>query len=159
MNTKKIGTIAAAGLLLLGIGISAAPAMAFGHGGHGHGDNMFLLARAAGITHTQMHQAFSQDANLKTDFANVKSTKEALTNCMVSGQSCSQQIAAYTNAQTALSTERLTVMNGLFQKAPNDAQAQSVLSQLNAMKAQRKALFQSVFKNSGGNNSAPSSDE
>jgi hypothetical protein len=158
MNRKKIGTIAAAGLLLIGIGISAAPAMAFGHHG-GHGDNMFLLARAAGITHSQMHQAFSQDANLKTDFTNMKSAKEALTTCMVSGQSCSQQIAAYSNAQSALSTERLNVMNGLFQKAPNNAQAQSVLSQLNTMKAQRKALFQSVFKNSGGTNSAPSSDE
>ena len=54
-----------------------------GPGGDGH---LFMLAKVAGVDHSKMHTAFKGDATLKTDFANVKTTHQALIACLVSGR-------------------------------------------------------------------------
>src|SRR5271165_2454373 len=93
-------------------------ALAQGFGGHGGGPggdgHLFLLAKVAGVDHSKIHEAFKGDANLKTDFATLKSTHQALTACLVSGGTCDTQISAFAAAQQALTVEKYTVWEGLF---------------------------------------------
>jgi hypothetical protein len=146
MNRKTIiSGIAAASLLV--IAATSGSALAHGHGGRD--GNLGLLARAAGINKSQIHSAFHNDAALKTDFANFKASREAMTTCLVSGASCTTQISAYTSAQQALTQEKMTVWQKLFQSAPNAKNAAAVLGQLNQLKAQKHQLMQSVFNKSG----------
>lgn len=149
MKTKKkvfLGAVAGAALGLMAMGGSA---MAFGPHGHGHGEMEFgLLARAAGLTHDQIRTAFMNDANLKTDFGNFRTTKQAMDTCIIGASSataCSSQIQAYAAAQQALSTEKNTVWAGLFAGAPNKSAAAKLKGQLDSLEMQRHQLLHQVF--------------
>ena len=147
MNRKTIiSGIAALSLAL--IAATSGSALAREHGGSGRDGHLRLLARAAGISGSQIHTAFHNDTALKTDFTNLKASRDALTNCLVTGGSCSSQISAYATAQQTLTQERMTVWQKLFQSAPNAKNAASVLGQLNQLKAQKHQLMQSVFNSS-----------
>jgi hypothetical protein len=129
-------------------------ALAQGWGGHGHGGRgdgaLFMLAKVAGIDHSAMHTAFKGDANLKTDFGNVKSTHQALMTCLASGGACDTQISAFANAQQALTTEKYKVWEGLFKSAPNTSKSAALLSQLEQLKQQRHAILQQAFGSQAG---------
>lgn len=144
------------GAIALALTIGAGAAMA--HPGGGHGDHkMFLLARAAGITHDQIMTAFKGDANLATDRTNLRNARDAMMTCVVSGGgSCSNEISAYSSALQALTQEKMTVWQNLFKQAPNANQAQTVLGELRQLQTQRKQIFQQVFGSRGGSQSASS---
>jgi hypothetical protein len=121
-----------------------------GHGGRGGDGQLWLLARAAGLSRTQITTAFQNDTNLKTDFSNVRSTRQALQSCLLSSpNSCSDKISAYGSALQTLSQERMTVWAGLFASAPNLTQASTVQGQLQQLHAQQKQIFQQIFGSSG----------
>jgi len=144
----KRAIVVAAGLVLM-LAVTSGLALSHGFGGRGGGGHeMFLLLRAAGVSHSQISSAFHNNANLKTDCANLKSAHEALMSCLVSGKDCTSQITAFANAQQAMTRERLTVLAGLFKNAPNPSQATSVYSQLQQLNSQKKQIFQSVFGSS-----------
>ena len=85
MIGKRTIAVAAGAVLML----TAISALALGHGfgGPGGGDHsMWLLARAAGLTHSQIASAFQNDANLKTDRANLKSAHDAMMSCLLAGK-------------------------------------------------------------------------
>lgn len=152
----KIGTrlIPMAGAIALGLTVGAGAAMAH-EGGHGH--QMWLLARAAGITHEQIATAFKSDANLATDRANLHSARDAMMTCVVSGGgSCSNEISAYSSALQTLAQEKLTVWQSLFKQAPNTSQATTVLGELRQLHATREQIFQQVFNQQNGSQSSTS---
>jgi hypothetical protein len=127
-------------------------ALAQGWGGHGGRDRkLFVLAKVAGIDHSQMHTAFKSDAALKPDFESVKSTHQALISCLVSGSgSCDSQIAAFASSQQALTTEKYKVWEGLFKGAPNASKATTLLGQMQQLEQQKHAMFQQAFGSSAG---------
>lgn len=129
-----------------------APALARGpkgHGGGSHDGQLWLLARAAGVPRTQIMTAFQNDANLKSDFANVRTTRQALQACLLSSpNSCSSQISAFGSAVQALSQERMNVWATVFGGASNLQQAATVQGQLDQLHAQRKQIFQQIFGSS-----------
>ena len=129
-----------------------APALARGpkgHGGDSHDGQLWLLARAAGVPRTQIMTAFQNDANLKSDFANVRTTRQALQACLLSSpNSCSSQISAFGSAVQALSQERMNVWATVFGGASNLQQAATVQGQLDQLHAQRKQIFQQIFGSS-----------
>jgi hypothetical protein len=147
----------AAGSVLMLMALSGL-ALAHGFGGPGRGDhNLWLVARAAGIDHNQIRSAFQNDANLETDRTNLKNAHDAMMSCLVSGKDCTSQVSAFSSAVQAMVQERMTVWQNLFKNAPNPSQAASVYSQLQNLKAQRKAIFQSVFGSHGTEGSSSSS--
>jgi len=120
-----------------------------GHGGGGHDGQLWLLARAAGLTRTQITTAFQNDTNLKSDFSNVRSTLQAVQSCLLSTpNTCSSQITAYGSALQTASQERMTTWANLFASAPNLTQASTVQGQLQQLRAQRKQIFQQIFGSS-----------
>jgi hypothetical protein len=132
--------------------------LARGFGGRGAGGGMWLLARAAGINHDQIATAFQNDANLKTQKDNLKSTHDAMMACLVTAKDCTTQISSFSSALQAFSQERMTVWQNLFKNAPNPSQASKVYSQLQQLHAQKKQLMQSVFgTNSDTGGSSPAS--
>jgi hypothetical protein len=106
------------GILVVATAAICAPALARGpkgHGGGSHDGQLWLLARAAGVPRTQIMTAFQNDANLKSDFANVRTTRQALQACLLSSpNSCSSQISAFGSAVQALSQERMNVWATVF---------------------------------------------
>jgi len=138
--------------LFIALSLVAASGVAMAQGGgHRGGDRaLFLLAKAAGLTGSQIRTAFKSDANLGTDRANVKSTHQALVACLVTGAACGSQATAYLGAKQALEQETLSVWQGLFLGNPNPSNAATVLSQLQALQAQRKQIFQQAFTGGGG---------
>ncbi len=138
----------------VGFMVAATGGLALAHGMGEHrgpgGGGLFILAKAAGIDHSQVHTAFRNDAALKTDFANVTSTRQALIGCLASGGansggSCDTAINNFATAQQALTTEKYKVWEGLFKGAPNLNKSTSVLSQMQQLEQQRHALMASVF--------------
>ena len=130
-------------------------ALAQGFGGHGGGrpggdGHLFMLAKVAGIDHSTIHTAFKGDANLKTDFANVKSTHQALMTCLASGGACDSQISAFASAQQALTMEKYKVWEGLFKGAPNTSKSAALLGQMQQLEQQRHAIFQQAFGSQAG---------
>jgi hypothetical protein len=140
------------GVLVVATAAIYGPALARGpkgHGGGGHDGQLWLLARAAGVPRTQITTAFQNDANLKSDFANVRTTRQALQACLLSTpNSCSAQISAYGSAVQALSQERMNVWATVFSGASNLQQAATVQGQLDQLHAQRKQIFQQIFGSS-----------
>jgi hypothetical protein len=147
----KVSRMAAAVGVVLAATCGLALAQGFGgHGGGGPGGDghLFMLAKVAGVDHSKMHTAFMGDANLKTDFANVKTTHQALMTCLASGTgACDSQITAFASAQQALTTEKYKVWEGLFKGAPNASKATALLSQMQQLEQQRDAIFQQAFGN------------
>ncbi len=80
VGKRKASWVAAA----TGMVLAATCGLALAQGWHGHrggpgGDGkLFMLAKVAGVDHSQMHTAFKSDAALKPDFESVKSTHQAL---------------------------------------------------------------------------------
>jgi cell division septation protein DedD len=140
------------GILVVATAAICAPALARGpkgHDGGSHDEQLWLLARAAGVPRTQIMTAFQNDANLKSDFANVRTTRQALQACLLSSpNSCSSQISAYGSAVQALSQERMNVWATVFGGASNLQQAATVQGQLDQLHAQRKQIFQQIFGSS-----------
>jgi len=144
MTGKRAITVAAAAVVML----TAISALALGHGfggPGGGGHEIWLLARAAGLNHSQIASAFENDANLKADRANLRSAHEAMMSCLVTGKDCSSQIASFSNALQTMAQERMTVWQNLFKTAPNSAQAANVYSQLKQLHSQKKQILQSVL--------------
>jgi hypothetical protein len=148
MIGKKLVALPVGLLLVLAATSGLALAQPFGgHGGRG-GHQMWLLARAAGLTHSQISTAFQNDSNLATDRANLKSAHQAMMTCLVAGN-CTNQVASFATAQQTLTQERMTVWQNLLKGAPNLSQAASVYSQLQQLQATKKSIFQSVFGSQG----------
>ena len=151
VGKRKASWVAAA----TGMVLAATCGLALAQGWHGHrggpgGDGkLFMLAKVAGVDHSQMHTAFKSDAALKPDFESVKSTHQALVACLVSGTgSCDSQIAAFASAQQALTTEKYKVWEGLFKGAPNASKATTFLSQMQQLEQQKHAMFRQAFGSS-----------
>ncbi|HZO80144.1 MAG TPA: hypothetical protein VFB33_00490 [Candidatus Binataceae bacterium] len=145
---------AAAGLILAATcGAAAAHGMGGGHGGD---RQMWLLGHAAGLSHQQIGAAFHNDPNLKTDFTNLRHTREAAISCIAKGGSCASEISAYANAKQVLTAEKLGVWEKLFQTpGANTTQSTAVLGQLRNLREQRHKLFEQIFASSKG--AAPAS--
>jgi hypothetical protein len=146
VGKRKASWVAAA----TGAVLAATCGLALAQGWHGHGGRgdgkLFVLAKVAGVDHSQMHTAFKGDTALKPDFESVKSTHQALVSCLVSGSgSCDSQIAAFANAQQALTTEKYKVWEGLFKGAPNVSKATAMLGQMQQLEQQKHAMFQQAF--------------
>jgi len=147
MIAKRAIAVVGGLVLILAATHGLALSQGFVHGGKGRGGHdMFLLARAAGLTHEQITTAFQSDTNLKNDFANLKAAHEALISCLLAN-SCTTQVASFASAQQALAQERWTVWQNLFKgvSSTNLQQAASVYSQLQQLQSQKKQIFQSVF--------------
>ena len=152
VRKRKASWVAAA----TGVVLAATCGLALAQGWHRHGGGgpggdgkLFILAKVAGVDHSQMHTAFKGDAALMTDIGNVKTTHQALTACLVSGTgSCDNQIAAFANAQQALTMEKYKVWEGLFKGAPNATKATTFLSQMQQLEQQKHAMFQQAFGSS-----------
>lgn len=143
---KKTTVISWFGAALLVAAISA-PALAHERRG---GGEMKLLARAAGISKSDIHSAFKADPNLKADFKNLRSTRDAMNKCIVSGGSCSNEISAYSGAVQKLEQERMQVWQKLFQNAPNRKQAAATLGQLDQLKTERRQIIKQALANQPG---------
>ena len=146
------------GVVLAGTcGLAAAHGFG-GHGGPRGGDgHLFLLARAAGVDHAKIRAAFMKDANLKTDFAKLRSAHQSLISCLASGGACDKQISGYANAKHDLTVEKMTVWESLFKNAPNTKQSTAVLGRMQQIQQQKRALYREIFasKTSGGADAAP----
>jgi hypothetical protein len=157
VGKRKTSRVVAA----IGVVLAATCGLALAQGWHGHGGagpggdgHLFMLAKVAGVDHSKMHSAFMGDAKLKTDFANVRSTHQALIACLASGGTCDSQISAFAGAQQALTVEKYTVWEGLFKGAPNTAKATAMLGQMQKLDQQRHALFREAFNaQTGGDTS------
>jgi hypothetical protein len=148
VGKRKASWVAAA----TGVVLAATCGLALAQGWHRHGGGsggdgkLFMLAKVAGVDHSQMHTAFKGDSALKPDFESVKSTHQALVACLVSGTgSCDSQITAFASAQQALTTEKYKVWEGLFKGAPNAGKATTLLGQMQQLQQQRHAMFQAAF--------------
>lgn len=135
---------------ILMLAATSALVLARGFGGPGGGGHeMWLLARAAGLNHSQIATAFANDTNLPTDRANLKSAHDAMMSCLfsstVSSTGCSTQIASFSSASQTMAQERMTVWQNLLKTAPNLSQAASVYSQLQNLRSQKKQILQSVL--------------
>jgi hypothetical protein len=157
--TRK-GVISLVGVASI-VAVSALHGAASAHGRGGHRDggdgNLWLLARAAGLSRSQITTAFKNDSKLKTERSDLRSAREALTTCLVSGSSCPSKISAYASAHQALVQEEMTAWGILFQGAPDAKRAAMILDQLKQLQAQRKQLFQQAF-GSTASGSSPTSD-
>ena len=142
------------------LAITSGLVLAHGFGGPGAGGHEFwLLAPAAGLNHSQIGSAFTNDANLASDRANLKSAHDAMVSCLLSstvaGAGCTSQIASFSNALQTMVQERMTVWQSLFKTAPNLPQAASVYSQLKQLHSEKQQILQSVLGGSSGNEAGP----
>jgi hypothetical protein len=165
MNKKAILAMAS-GLSALALAATCGPALAFGPHGHGHGHHggdmqYFLLARAAGITGAQIHQAFeTAGPTLKEDFQTLKTDKAAVDACIIAGTAggCSTQIGKYITAQNALTQEKLSIWQGLFATPGlNNTAAINLKSNLEKLNADKRALLKGVFSSAKDSDSTPDS--
>ncbi len=119
-----------------------------GHGGGGRGGDgqLFLLARAAGVSKSTLASTFHGNTTLQGDFSALRTAHQAVISCLVSSAvtsgGCSSAITAYETAQTKLTADKMTAWQGVFAAASNLGNASSVLTQLQALKTQEHALQQ-----------------
>lgn len=161
MTRKRLVSWSAAAVGLL-LAATCGVAAAHGMGGPGcrGGEGMFLLAHAAGLSRTQVHAAFHNNTSLKTDFSNLRATREAMTTCIAGGGSCSDQISAFANAKQRLITDKMGVWQQLFQSPnANTKQATEVLGQLRNLRDQRHQIFEHIFASSKSGTTAPTSQQ
>jgi hypothetical protein len=152
IGKRAIAVIAGSVLIVTA---TSALVLAHGFGGPGaEGHEMWLLARAAGLDHSQIAAAFGNDTALATDKANLKSAHEAMISCLfsttVSSTGCGTQIASFSSALQTTAQERLNVWQNLLKTAPNLSQAASVYSQLQNLHSQKEQILQNVFGSSNG---------
>jgi hypothetical protein len=148
MTKKRIAIAAVAALSICAGAYGIASANFGGHRGHHGGGEMFLLAKAGGITHDQIRTAF-QSSNVKSDFQKVKADQEALYQCFATNSTCSA--TQYLADKNQLETDKLNVLVGLFNGVPsaNRTNIQSVLTQLTSIQASKKALMQQLWHGQG----------
>ena len=147
-NKKMLAIAAVAALSISAAGYGIASAYGGGRMHHGHGGGLFLLAKAAGISHEQIHDAFKgESTTLKGDFAAVKTARTALATCLAAGGStCSTQATTYLTAKGTLEKDKLGVWQNLFaQDNTNPKNATAVLNELQQLQASRKQIFQQAF--------------
>jgi hypothetical protein len=148
MIGKRAITVAAGSVLMLAA--TSGLVLAHGFGGRGRGGHeMFMLARAAGVSHDQIRTAF-ENSNLRTDRTNLKTAHEAVMTCLVTGKDCTSQIASFSNAVQTMTHDRLTMWQTVFKNAPNPSGAANVYAQLQQLKSQQKQIFQGLRGSEGG---------
>ncbi len=143
---RKVSRMAAT----IGVVLAATCGLALAQGWHGHGGGgrggdgqLFLLARAAGVSKSTLASAFHGNTTLHNDFSTLRSAHQAVISCLVSAPStstCGSAITAYETAQTQLTKDKLAAWQGVFAAAPNLSNASTVLGQLQALKTQEHAL-------------------
>ena len=160
MTRKRLvsWSAAAAGIMLAATcGVAAAHGR---RGPSGHGDSMFLLARAAGLGHSEVRTAFHSEPNLKTDVSNLRSTREAMVTCIAGGGSCSNEISAFANARQKLTLDKMGVWQKLFQSPnANTKQATAVLGQLRNLRDQRHKIFEQIIASTQSATAAPTAQQ
>jgi len=147
------------GLAALTLAATCGSALAMGHHGHRHGGDMHfaMLARAAGVSADTIHSTFKNDTQLRADFQNVMKARKSMDACIVAGGCNNGEIAAYTNAQSALTQQKLNDWQTIFAGAPNKGAATLLKSQLDALRQQQRQLVQQAFNSSkGGTTVTPS---
>jgi len=141
---KVVSAVVALSLYAVACGV----AMAYGggpRGGRGGDRNLFVLARATGLTHTQIKSAFATNrTTLKADHAALESARTNLDTCLVAGTDCTSQASAYLTAKQTAAKDKLSVWQGLFKGNPNPQKGAAVLQQLEQLQASRKQIFQQV---------------
>lgn len=157
MIGKRTIVVLAGSVLILVATSMVALARGFGGPGGG-GHSMWLLARAAGLSHSQIETAF-QNSNVKADRANLKSAHDTMMTCLVSGGNCTTQISSFAGALQTMAQDRMTVWQTLFKSASatNLQQAASVYTQLQQLQAQKKQIMQGVFGSQDSDGSSTSS--
>ena len=155
-KTSRVA-IAAGAILAATCGL----ALAHGFGGHrgapGGDGHLFILAKVAGVDHSKIRTAFMSDTNLKNDFANVRSSHQALMSCLVSGSGdCNSQISAFAAAQQALTTEKYAVWQGIFKGAPNAGKASTFMNQMEQLHKQQHALLSQALGHTSTNSDTQS---
>ena len=151
MNKKSVLTMVS-GLAALALAVTCGSALAMGHHGHYHGGDMQLglLAHAAGVSGETIHSTFRNDATLKTDFQNLRAAKKAMDACVIAGACNNGEIAAYANAQSALTQQKMNDWQKIFAGAPNKNAATSLKGQLEQLNAQKHQLIRQAFNSSNG---------
>lgn len=148
---RKVSRVATA----IGVVLAATCGLALAsHGWHGHGGGgrggdgqLFLLARAAGVSKSTLASTFHGNTTLQGDFSALRTAHQGVISCLVSSAvtsgGCASAITAYETAQTKLTADKMAAWQGVF-AAPglNLANASSVLTQLQALKTQEHALQQ-----------------
>ena len=147
--TKNRIAIAAIAALSICAGAYGVASASFGRHGHHRGGEIFLLARAGGITHDQMKTAF-QNAGLKADFEKVKADRTALLNCFATSSNCTEAANTLVTDRNKLEQDKMNAVVGLFDglSSTNRANVQSALTQLTSIQQSRKALMKQIFQNS-----------
>ena len=149
MGKRLIATAAAAALIAA---VTSGLALARGFGGpHGGGNQIGLLARAAGLTHSQIMTAFKGNTKLQNDRSNLKTAHQTMMSCLVtSGSDCTNQISSYATDLQTMTQDEMLMWQGLFRSATPQAQGQaaSVYTQLQQLQLQRKQILQGVFGSS-----------
>lgn len=147
MISKKRVVSAVAALSLCAMVGGVAMAYGGGHrGGRGGERSLFLLAHAAGVTHTQMKAAFkANEATMKADHAALKTARESLVSCLVSGADCSSQASAFMGAKQTAEKDKLAFWQGLFKGNPNPKKATAVLTEMRQMRESRKKFFEGLM--------------
>lgn len=149
---RKVSRVATA----IGVVLAATCGLALAsHGWHGHGGGgrggdgqLFLLARAAGVSKSTLASAFHGNTTLHQDFSTLRTAHQGVISCLVSSAvtsgGCATAIATYEGAQAQLTKDKLAAWQGVFAAASptNLANASSVLAQLQALKTQEHALQQ-----------------
>ncbi len=147
---RKVSRVATA----IGVVLAATCGLALAsHGWHGHGGGrrggdgqLFLLARAAGVSKSTLASTFHGNTTLQGDFSALRTAHQAVISCFVSSSvtpangGCASAITAYETAQTKLTADKMTAWQGVFAAASNLGNASSVLTQLQALKTQEHAL-------------------
>ena len=146
---KKRIAIAAVAALSICAGAYGVASASFGRHAHHRGGEIFLLARAGGITHDQMKTAF-QNSGLKADFEKVKGDRTALLNCFATSSDCTTAANTLVTDKNKLEQDKMNVVVGLFDglSSTNRANVQSALTQLTSIQQNRKALMKQIFQNS-----------
>jgi hypothetical protein len=116
-----------------------------GHGGRGGDRQLFLLARAAGVSKSTLASTFHGNTTLHNDFSTLRNDRQALINCLASTNvtstgGCTTAIGNFEAAQAQLTKDKLAAWQGVFAAAPNLGNASTVLTQLQALKTQEHAL-------------------
>ena len=127
---RKVSRMAAT----IGVVLAATCGLALAQGWHGHGGGgrggdgqLFLLARAAGVSKSTLASAFHGNTTLHNDFSTLRSAHQAVISCLVSAPStstCGSAITAYETAQTQLTKDKLAAWQGVFAAASESVKRQ-----------------------------------
>jgi hypothetical protein len=162
MVTRRLASRSAA---LLSLVLASAVGLAFAQGwrgkGHGGDGNLWLLARAGGVSQATLASSFHGNSTLQGDFTSLKSARQTLISCLTTTPgSCSSQINGYAKAQSQLTTDKMNAWATVFAGAPNLSNASTLVGQLQQLQSQeqnlrqqRHQILKGVFGGSSGSGS------